>query len=217
MRLRVFLFAVLPILIHANAQADFVEQTLFDNFGKGNSFNTSFGYILGGANDLEQGPLVTIDEGSFFLQSIDAAIGSFTGNNSATLSVYSEVNGTPGEVLESVTVSGLPPFGGPFAPTTFHFSGKTILDENQSYFLIGGAADDLEIGNSQFLWAWNNTGDERTIQVRSDGGIWEKSQNTTSPAFRINGTVVPEPSCLIFFVLALGVTARSRQRSIAET
>ena len=211
MSLRLLAIGLLSLFALPSVRADFVEQNLIDNFGSGDSFNTSFGYVIGGANDIEQGPLFTVADGTFFLRSIDAAIGTFTGGDSVSLSVYTEIDGAPGHVLETITVSGLPNFGGGFPPTTFEFSGKTILRQDQSYFLIGTAADDLEFGNSQLLWAWNDTGDQRLIQVRTGGGPWEKSQNTVAPAFRIVGSAIPEPGCFVVLaVFALSV-ARVRQ------
>ena len=135
-------FAVLLISSIAGScwASEVKTQVLVDNFGTGDTFDTSFGYVLGGPNLIQQGPSFTVTGGNFKLDYIDAAIGFFSGSSDAgNLAVYSEADGNPGTLLESATVIGFPDFGGSFSPTRFEFSSDTVLQEGETYFLIGSS------------------------------------------------------------------------------
>lgn len=132
-------------------------------------------------------------EDSFFIESVEALVGG-TSSSSArlTFAIQQEENGAPdGTVLESVTNFGLPFIIGNETPEEFTFSGSTLLEGGQDYFLVATAST----GPSDPVgWRTNTVGFNGTLAVSDDAGPWQTFSTGNYPAFRINGSVVPEPN-----------------------
>ena len=189
---------------HSGARAEIV----FDNFGPGNSFD-SLGSVIGFVDGMEQGGVFQVSGGSYALDSVDTSLSYVTGVNEVTLSLYSTSGGIPDALIESVTQTGLPDhFGGPFSPTTFFFSGSSILEDGESYALVASTAttDDM------MIWNFNDTGDTGVVS-RQLGSGWTYLEPDPTPAFRVNGSAVPEPGSLAIVagLFATSVGLRRRQ------
>jgi len=182
---------------------------LFDNFGSGDSYNTGSGATISDGEpintDWDQGFGFTVAGGTFFLDSLDFAMGHVTGTNEITMSVYDSVGGLPGNVLEEVVVGGFGPFGQDNPPETAVFSGDTVLEEGEQYFFVASSAE-----NAWLAWNFNNIGDEGTTVRRQDLGDWTTSQGNRVAA-RVNGSPVPAPGVVALLGVA-GLVGRRRRR-----
>jgi len=178
-------------------------DVIYSNLGPGDSFDTVAYLVLGPTSNLG----VDIDIAAPFmgsaqptvLASAEMALGHspLSGNNELLVQLRSDVGGSPGSVLASSSVAQVP--AGPTLVTADFSASPVTLQPGNTYWLVADANDDAFL-----LWFWNNTGDFGVAERQSDipGGGWNAFDGV-SPAFRINGNVVPEPSGLILTSLAL--------------
>ncbi len=203
---------VYAILISSILVVPATGDIIYNNLGPDDSYNTGTGWTIGSSANLEVGPELIIGGGqdvgvNFFLDSVDAAIGYSQGVNQIELSLFDSVDGLPGNVLETVVVTNLPIFGRGDPPTTFEFSGNTVLEAGTTYFLIASSVND---GNSSLAWNWNSTGDIGNTAARENSGPWNVFPDSTRAAFRVHGKMVPEPAALA--LLPLGTVGFLLQR-----
>lgn len=181
---------------------------LYDNFGPGDTYSNG-GYLIGGTDAQEFGPSFAIGGGDFFLDTVVAAVGHSFGVNQVTLSLYDSSGGLPGNVLETSVLGGLPDFGSGDPPSTFNFSGLTVLENGETYFLIASSVND---GNASLTWNFNSTDDIGRASVRQNAGAWSAGP-FVMPAFRVNGIAVPEPGALaLLSIAAIGHLISERRR-----
>lgn len=173
-------------------------DVLYNNFGPGDTYNTSSGMTIGATSNSEQGVGFTVVGGDFFFDDVVAPVGYVAGTNSVTMSLYDSVGGLPGALLEQTTAAGLPSIGGSDPPTLFSFSGSTVLNNGADYFLV--ASNGLN-GVDWHGWHFNSIGDTGGRPFRSNGGAWSDAGGSNG-AFRVNGSAVPEPGSLSLLALA---------------
>jgi hypothetical protein len=136
-----------------------------------------------------------------------------------TVSLYAEVGGVPGSVLESWTVN-LPCCA--TATTTLLDSSGVVLQNGVDYFVgILFPSDTLFAG-----WFWNNVGVDGRGATSTDGGAtWTPSHPVFHPnsVFDVIGatlpteTTVPEPgSALLIGAGVVGIAARMKRRHPSE-
>ena len=185
---------------------------LYDNFGPGDTYTTNVGWTISDGDpigtDNDQGDPITLNAlgADFFLDSVTAPIQYVTGVNRIDLTVYDDNGGEPGTPLETASLGDLPGFGSGDPPTTWVFSGTTVLQSGETYWFIASS----DKNGSWLAWALNSTGDVGPHAFRADGGPWQISDNTRG-AFRVEGTVVPAPAALALLGVA-GLAARRRRR-----
>ncbi len=140
------------------------------------------------------------------LVSIAVALSYLQGTNAVDLSLRSSAGGLPGAIIETVSLSGLPPFFdlSDTALTLATFDLRPQLSAGSEYWVVASAsAPDGALG-------WNFSPVEGTSAIqRRDGGPW--GGNPPGVAFAVNGVEpVPEPASLTF--LALGLAALGARR-----
>ena len=189
------------LVISTVTSADIV----FSNFGQNDSYNEFAGATIGGASRTEQGSLFTVTGQDYLLNSIEIPIFNFSGNNQVTLTLYTAIGNLPNTILEQSNGSAAPSN----SIVTFLFSGNTVLSENETYIV---AANSINDGSSGHSWRLNNIGQTGPRPIRMNGGSWS-APSSTLPAFRVNGTAVPEPaSSVVFSLTSLTILARRRRR-----
>ena len=199
--LQLLLVGAVALTLSAAASA----EVLFDNFGPGDSYNTSSGMTLGASGNWQQGNGFLIVGGSYYLDSIEAAIGFVNGQNDVTLMLYDDAGGLPGTPLEHIQLVGqMGGFGQNNPPLVFDFSGATLLQEGAMYYAVAS----VPVG-SWSAWNFNNQGDVGPrAQRQGDGGTWNVIQDNRA-AMRVNGTI-PGPGALALLALA-GLASRRRR------
>lgn len=194
------------------------DVVLFDNFGEGDAYINAGGWSIGSPQygspevNWHQGNGLEISgDTDFALSTVTAAITAVTGLNQATLSVYeSREDGSPGQLLESVTRSNLPLLGWNMPPTAFAFSGDTVLEAGQTYWVIASAP----LG-STMVWNQNSTLDLGLFaRKRAGEEPWSQFDGFTRGAMRIDavpvGLHVPAPAAL--WLLWAGMSLNTRRR-----
>lgn len=208
-RLCPFTAFLLLLMAAANpARADF---TVYSNFGPGNGgqdYNTGTGWTVGNdfsGDDYAVGDSFTAQAGT--LSTITLALEFSAGPNAATVSLCSDAGGVPDGVLESWTVSNLPPLDGSFhTPLTVTDSTNTVLQAGTTYWVVVSTS-----ATSSLAWNWNNTGAVVNHAEAPDGATWFASPDTQG-AFSVTESggqnpTAPEPSTLTLLTLGVGALA----------
>ena len=150
----------------------------------------------------------------FTLDSIDLGISS--DENPAIsddmMVVLAESNaGEPGSVIESLgTVSGFPPIttSDSFLATATSTTNP-LLQTGVEYFVVVSAANLDAVA----FWYWNNQGALGYFSQSNLVNPWVEFSDRAQPAFRVNGTLVPEPAAALWWAGAalLASTRRARR------
>ena len=138
--------------------------------------------------------------------------GVFT--DSVTFRLYDDANGQPGDVLETVTISGFPA-APDYALVTGIFSGLTELEANKTYYMVGYLP---VAGYAQIDWAGSSpaTSVRMVYGTAESGGGWNSAIFSSGPAFQINGTkaaaAVPAPPILALMAGCTALLFAARRR-----
>jgi MYXO-CTERM domain-containing protein len=195
---------IAAMMLAAAAQA----TVLFDNFGPGDTYDFGIGWTIGDTADWQLGAGFVMNAGgSYSLDSVTASIRHIAGPNFVTLSVYDTVGGLPGSLLETSSAMNLPAHDGtPAPPTVFAFSGSTVLQDGQTYWVI--ASTDGPAG-AWLAWNWNIAHALGLHAQRQGAGPWQVFTFEQS-VLRVEGTLVPAPGALALLGLGLLRTRRRR-------
>lgn len=201
---------VATVATHAHA------TVLYSNFGDGDTYSLDTGATISAGGPLggqvnEAAVAFTVTGGDYYFNAADVAVLHSWGPDLVNLHLHADDGGIPGQVLESTTASGVTP---PFEwapPLTGTFSGTTVLQEGQQYWL-SMSPEDTDVLLS---WANNVVGDFGLRAWQADGGGWnpfvgDPNFDEQRSTFRIHGTLVPAPGALA--LLALGGMVRGRRR-----
>jgi hypothetical protein len=176
---------------------------IYSNLGPGDSYlpmnafpgGAGFGVVVApgpGAVDARWASSFTTGPHQWSFQSVDLVLGdAFGEENSFEMSVLTDAGGVPGQVLQTIPLSGVP-----FDPAivTVPASDPLILDANTTYWIALAAVVQNPDHISGCTWLLNNT---LTGTSADNGGIpgapWIEGPQP-SPALRVNGTIVPDPT-----------------------
>lgn len=181
----IFAVGILGFATFATAARVYGSQIVFSNLGPADSFQPNSSWDL---NCCDSATSFTPTQ-DLHLDSIEIALEwlSFVGGTDAEdVWLASDSSGVPGQVLESFHIAGIPAVGTLMtASSVLH----PMLVTGTQYWLVAASAPGI-------AWNWNNTGD--TGFIASDiPGIWFVNRSTTG-AFRVEGSEVPEPATLVF-------------------
>lgn len=189
--------------------------TIASTFGPSDSYHENGGGLVGGS--WERAFHFTVPSSdSYFLDGIEVAVGGTSQEStSIAFSLMSDSGGLPGATLESFIFSGI---------TTTPFEGEIVSGQSsvrptllagQTYWLAASAPSEL----SQALWKFAVDRSAVSYATRVDSIVWRlttaEQGDDPSGAFRISGTVVPEPassSLIVFAVLVFVSVNRKRSR-----
>jgi hypothetical protein len=190
-------------------------DTIFTDFGAGDSSQLENYCVFGAtpalvcSSSLSAGnPLAPaalfMSTGNYDLTQLDLGLTYSEGTNSAVISLFTDVGGAPGVLLDSWSISNQPASTPPVT-TISGITGITLLSGDNYFLQVSPGADDTQDG-----WSFNNTGATGTVYDPPFGG-----SGLTLPAFDVLGTPVatPEPGQLAKCAAALlGLMALRRVR-----
>lgn len=212
--LRVLGLAALGLVVMSAASR--ADQTVFNNFGPGNSYFDDLGETVSGPN-VSSGSFTPAQEfdpsASGKLTTIDIALSFFSGANTGNVFLADDNGGKPGTILESWTVNNLPAFGPPndHSPTLLSSTLNLQLTAGTHYWLYATAS------NANILvWNVNSIRELGVTDLSTNGGsTWTSFSNNTQGAFRVSVSSVPEASSLFGMgsLLAVGGLAALRRRA----
>ncbi len=176
--------------------------TIFSNFGQpGNTYDATQGAGIFGYPDPNQNIAASFVPGSDYLfDSADLALlmypeipGYFTSN---TLDVWlmSDSGGLPGTIMASFSVS-----------IPFNSSGIYTVSSASHPLLTSGATYWVAVspdGSARAAWLANNQG-LMGLAVGHFGPPFGLNDSQLTPAFRVEGTPVPEPGILILLGISM--------------
>ncbi|MCK5506187.1 MAG: PEP-CTERM sorting domain-containing protein [Thermodesulfovibrionia bacterium] len=175
-------------------------DTVFSNFGSGDAYNETSAWIIRGDNytnnNFDEAFAFTPLTYDYTLDTIELAVGIAGGVNELDVWLMSDTGGQPGSIIESFN------FNNQMANA---YDGGSILLANSTLNPVLSAgtqywlAADAPQSDSNIRWFTNSTSDFGPIASRLNLDPWNTSTGIRS-AFRISGTVVPEPVSTILFV-----------------
>jgi|SRR5579862_2217715 len=206
---------ILAGLMASFSIASSADSVIFNDFGTDQSYNSSVGLTIAGAQSLpgfiKWGEAFTPD-GKFDVTRISMALGSFTGLNGVTVSLDTNNGGAPGKALASWSFVGLPQFGTTNSVVqTMTFANGIVLQSGQTYWLVTAPIG----ASTQAAWNLNSTG-VTGLGAVSFGSVW-LTATVPSGAFEVIGkSVVPEPGSWLLFGTGLfgilGTIRKSKSR-----
>ncbi len=192
-------------------------EVLYDNFGAGDTYSLDRGWTISYGGPLagavwEQAVAFTVTGGDYYFDSADLAVLNNYGPDLVYLDLHADAGGNVGAVLESTSASGVTD---PFVyaePMHAAFSGTTLLEDGQTYWLS------LRTDQTDALasWAFNVIDEFGLRAYQLDGGGWMPEYGVPGTdsqrgVFRINATAVPAPGVPGVALLACAGFCRRRR------
>jgi len=181
---------------------------VYSNFGAGDSYDLSMAWTVTGPT---HGALPEFDQAvaltpgaDYFLDEVYVAMYNTGGTNQVDVMVTDDSSGVPGSILEQTSVTA----PGSASVVQASFAGTTQLSSGQQYWLWLSTPTDGWNG-----WYFNNQSDTTLRASATDmgsGGGWTASTGSNRAAFRVEGTLVPEPGT--FVLLGLGAVGLALYR-----
>jgi hypothetical protein len=210
-------FALLGCRLGESAHGDVV----FNNFGSDDGYDTSTladitWHIIppagsGGDYGLGRAARFQVTEGNYALNSVTLAMSHPFWTNNLEINIRADASGSPtGTLLETVVshptnITSLPSL------VTYKSSLAPVMTAGNWYWLVVEPAV-LNLANPDddgvYNWYWSGTlgyaGNREYNFAAEDWYPWDVRPNSLVPAFRIEGTLIPEPASVWLLLAGLG-------------
>ena len=201
---RLGVWALTALLLSWSAAAsrgDVIFSSLPATGNSGGTATASDSLASGGVDfDLAQRFSVTAD-----WRFTDAQLPLFNGRGPAVATVWlMGSNGAlPGAVIEEMSVTDIAAMGWPLRTATSAL--RPVLSAGQTYWIGLSTNRGTDV-------AWGHVASSANGNwYRRNQGSWEHDALNDAWAFQVNGTPVPEPSCLMALLLPAVALRRTRQ------
>lgn len=213
--------AALALMFVASA-TEMRADTLFSNFGSGQTYSGVNWYNIGNATNptgIQVLAMPFSPSQTALLTGADLAL-AITAGSSTPLNLFLESSsgGQPGTILSTLMQQGSLPIYPVTSVLNFTCSGGcATLDAGTTYWLVAQESDTANTAS----WMQNIIGDSATWyfnSMNSTGGQWTQASNNNLGAFDVTGTpataATPEPASLALLGSALlGIFAVARRRA----
>lgn len=184
------------------------SETIYSNFPPyySNAYNPVQGPLASGGQSEYAGQFMPTGN-DYFLDYIDIPLENISGSSSVDVYLASNNGGVPGSILESSSVTA----PGSVSVITASFSGSTILSQDVPYWVWLSSSSDGVNG-----WFIQASGVTESRASRFGGGSWNSFSHNEAGAFKVAGTVVPEPISSTLFIVGgatLGLRRFWKKRS----
>ena len=198
---------LIPILIATVLPSRVLGATVFDTFGPGNSFDQNTAKAAGWNPNTVYGKAIAasfaVNGGDYTLGSVTLALGYVQDTSKLMISIVRDNAGTPtGPVVETVA-SNLAAVTNSHQVVTFESSLNPVMAGGGKFWLlVEPPAQNLSTTADNSAYEWYATGMFGPVGLRDfDFGSgnwlpWQLYNSGLLPAFRIEATLVPEPSTL---------------------
>jgi len=185
------------MLLAENAGAGTI---IFNDFGPSNAYSSTTGWSFfqtsGPSGNATMANQFT-PSGTYQLSQIDLALLFVSGTNAATVTLNSNTSGSPGAVLATWNLSGLPANQTCCTVQTLLPVSPLVLSSGTPYWIVVSEPFPNSIG----YWAVNTTG-VTGIAESNTGSGWFSCCSSLG-AFDVQGNAVPEPATVTTGGLAL--------------
>ncbi len=192
MKIKAFVFCSLLFLMVSEATA----LIAYNNFSTNMSFDVDSGHGVGSQSDLEIGMMFSPTQNGF-LNNIYVAASNFNGEGNIGFSLYSDISGEPGSILESFQLSDLVQFKTSFPAQKLESISNPLLEMGKSYWLIAFQP------NAPDTSIWNYAGvDGDSVVAFRDKAVdtnWLITSHEMQFALQVNVIPTPLPASIIFF------------------
>ena len=179
-------------------------QVVYDNFNVSDGYNPVNGWIVANGppfGQIEQAMrFEATGDGSLIQAQLALTMVDYSnfvgvaGTADMVVSVYSDVGGQPGTMLDTTSFTANLEANGTNNPLPVvidaHFLGGAVLNDSVSYWLTVGTT--TQFSTEVVIWNLNTTGVTGTTADRSAGGQWNLHNGQILSAFRVmvgDGTV----------------------------
>lgn len=174
---------------HANA------ITVFDNYDTGMTFDYNTGGGFGSQSDTQTGMVFTPSQ-SGYLSDLYVSASNYSGTGDAMFILYNQIEGRPGDILETFRLSTLPDFNTVFSPQHINASGTTFLDSAVSYWLVASQPNYPDTS----VWNYANTGGATVVLRDGEFDRWWVQPHERQYTLRVDVSAVPLPPSIYLFI-----------------
>lgn len=177
------------------ASASLIISNISDTSGAGTSFSSTATTVYKAAG-------FTMGSDSYYLDSVSLAIASSTVGSTAHVQIW-EGDGTPQIMLQDLTSFSFPGGAGVFTWTP---NPQITLTATRTYWVY---VVNMSQPGESFNWDSGSTTPTGPAATHA-GFIFNGNPSSYMNSYEVQGTLVPEPSCVV--LLALGGLALLRRR-----
>jgi hypothetical protein len=191
---KILVILLITVTLSCITIASATANTIYSTFGPGDTYGDVVwpvgDYVAGSNYNLSiVTPFTPTEEG--YVESLEIAASYRYGTNNLTIDLTTDNAGLPSStILDSFSFLDIDPRpGGIYSQASLL---KPLLFSTDQYWLVAT----VELG-SLIGWYLNDIGATGVDAYELVTGTWVGTTEDTAPAFRLNGTPVPEPSTFL--------------------